>query len=431
MATKEWKTVGDYATLQRGTTYSGALVGEPGPALLGLGSIEPGGGFRAGHYKSFGGECPPKLMVAPGEVYVALKGATKDGSMVGSVARLPNDVPSGRLTQDTARLDFVERAPEVVSHLYWILRTPEYRNYCAERLTGSAAASFSRDDFLTYPIPPITSDSSAVVGLLDALEGKRAVIRTMAVTLEAMARTLFNSWFVDFDPVHAKAGGREPGLPSTVANLLPDAFEESELGSIPKGWEVRSLDQLGTFLNGLALQKYPPTADGWLPVIKISQLRSGDTRDADRAGTNLPAEYVVEDGDVLFSWSGSLECVLWAGGRGALNQHLFKVTSTTHPKWLCFLGVHRHLAEFRHIAAGKATTMGHIQRHHLSEAKLAVPSERVLQGFDALIAPVVEQSWRLRVQSRTLADLRDALLQRLSSGELRLKRDGRVAENRV
>src|SRR5579875_2872343 len=95
--------IGDFMTLRRGTTYKGLLVGEPGPALRGLGSIVPGGGFR-GDYKTYGGECPPELMLVPGDLYVSLKGATKDGEMIGSVARVPITVPSGRLTQDTVRL---------------------------------------------------------------------------------------------------------------------------------------------------------------------------------------------------------------------------------------------------------------------------------------------------------------------------------------
>src|SRR5437879_1641665 len=102
--------VGDYVTLQRGTTYKGNLVGKPGPALLGLGSIEPGGGFRH-DYKTYGGECPPKLTLVPGDLFVSLKGATKDGKMIGSVARVPSTVPSGRLTQDTVKLEFQQPDP--------------------------------------------------------------------------------------------------------------------------------------------------------------------------------------------------------------------------------------------------------------------------------------------------------------------------------
>jgi type I restriction enzyme S subunit len=183
---------------------------------------------------------------------------------------------------------------------------------------------------------------------------------------------------------------------------------------------VRGLDEIARFLNGLALQKFPATKGRALPVIKIAQLRAGTSDGADAASADLDREFIVDDGDVLFSWSGSLECVLWSGGRGALNQHLFKVTSTEYPKWLRYLGIHQHLAAFRHIAAGKATTMGHIQRHHLSEARLAVPSSPLLKMIDSTMAPLIEALWRRRVESRTLAALRDTLLPKLISGELRV-----------
>src|SRR5690606_2645941 len=121
---------------------------------------------------------------------------------------------------------------------------------------------------------------------------------------------------------------------------FPSDFENN----IPKGWEANGLDEIATFLNGLALQKYPPESDEeFLPVIKIAQLRKGNTEGSDRASKNLKPEYIVNDGDVLFSWSGSLEVDLWCGGAGALNQHLFKVTSDKYPKWFYFLWTRLHL----------------------------------------------------------------------------------------
>jgi type I restriction enzyme S subunit len=171
----------------------------------------------------------------------------------------------------------------------------------------------------------------------------------------------------------------------------------------------------------LALQKYPAKNGRSLPIIKIAQLRAGNTKGADKASTDLQPAYVVEDGDVLFSWSGSLECVLWAGGKGALNQHLFKVTSDEWPKWFYYLWIHEHLPAFRHIAAGKATTMGHIQRHHLSDAKVVVAPKPVVHALDSTLGPMVDKLWRNGVQSRAIADLRDALLPKLVSGELRIE----------
>ena len=153
--------------------------------------------------------------------------------------------------------------------------------------------------------PPDVVEQRAIAHILGTLDDKIALNRQMNETLEGIARALFESWFVDFDPVRAKTEGRDTGLPKEIADLFPDNFEDSEVGEIPEGWRIHALDEIAVFLNGLALQKYPPRDDEWLPVIKIAQLRKGNTERADRASAQLDTAYVVEDGDVLFSWSES------------------------------------------------------------------------------------------------------------------------------
>jgi type I restriction enzyme S subunit len=209
-------------------------------------------------------------------------------------------------------------------------------------------------------------------------------------------------------------------MDEATAVVFPDSFEDSELGPVPKGWRVQSLDTIAAYLNGLALQKFPPTGHGDLPVIKIAQLRKGDSVGADQASRGIKPEYIVKNGDVLFSWSGSLEVEIWCGGEGALNQHLFKVTSEDFPKWFYFFWTHHHLADFRQTAASKATTMGHIQRGHLTAAKVCVPTAAVIEGATAVLGPIVEMLIENSLQAQTLATLRDTLLPRLISGQLRL-----------
>jgi type I restriction enzyme S subunit len=214
---------------------------------------------------------------------------------------------------------------------------------------------------------------------------------TMGETLDAMVKAVFKSWFVDFDPVHAKSRGRQPDrMDAETARLFPSSFQDSEIGQVPKGWKVESLDSIADFLNGLACQRYPPTGNESLPVIKIAELRNGVSATTDRATSSVGADYVIENGDVLFSWSGSLLVKIWTGGKGVLNQHLFKVTSCRFPRWFYFLWVLEHLRTFQSIAEDKATTMGHIKRHHLTEAKVVVPDPEVLKKADAIIAPLFE-----------------------------------------
>jgi len=314
---------------------------------------------------------------------------------------------------------------------YYLTRWEEVRQYAISQMTGSSGRQRVPTNALSHievDLPPV-KEQQAIACILGALDDKIDLNRRMNQTVEAMARAIFKSWFVDFDPVRAKAGGQQPpGLTPAISDLFPDSFEDedSELGEIPKGWDVIGLEETGTFLNGLALQKYPPKHGQSLPVIKIAQLRKGSTSRADRASADLDPAYVVEDGDVLFSWSGSLECILWTGGCGALNQHLFKVTSDRFPKWFCYLWIHRHLPWFRHIAAGKATTMGHIRRHHLAEAKVLVPPVALLQTANRMIARLIDAFVSRSLECRQLANLRDTLLPRLVSGELPIPEAERI-----
>jgi len=332
------------------------------------------------------------------------------------------DLPA-LLVQRVARLRGKERLD--TRYLMYIIGGEAFTNYILGTQTGTTIPHISAGQIrgFRFALPPLPVQH-AIATRLGMLDDKIELNRRMNETLEVMARALFKSWFIDFDPVRAKAEGRDPGLPADIAALYPDSFQDSELGEIPKGWRVKGLDEIADFLNGLALQTFPPHDGRSIPIIKIAQLRAGNTQGADATSANLDAKYVVDDGDVLFSWSGSLECVLWTGGLGALNQHLFKVTSAVYPKWFYYYWIQHHLGSFREIAAGKATTMGHIQRHHLSGAKVVVPGRMGLDAVDKALSPIFRQLVQLRLESRTLATLRDTLLPKLLSGELRVPQTG-------
>lgn len=398
-ADRACKSLGDFFELQRGTTYKGVLKGQPGPVLLGLASIQRNGGFRQDNVTTYGGDSPEKLLVRSGELFVSLKDVTQAGDLLGAVAMVPPQVDVGRLTQDTVKL-VPKSADAPLDYLHWLLRAPQVRALCRSRATGTTNLGLAREDFLSIPVPSLTPTRKRITSLLRALDNKIDLNRRMNRTLEAMAQAIFKSWFIDFD------GHTD--------------FVDSELGPIPSGWVVQPLDQIARFLNGLALQNYPPTGSRALPVIKIRELNQGVGADSDLATADVPPEYIVRDGDLLFSWSGSLVVRLWTGGLGALNQHLFKVTSDRYPQWFYYRWLLHHLAEFRNIAADKATTMGHIQRKHLSAALTLVPTEQVLAAMTATMRPLLARQITADLESRTLAALRDTLLPKLISGEIRV-----------
>ena len=295
---------------------------------------------------------------------------------------------------------------------------------------GTSNPTLSRDAFgsQAFPVPPV-DEQRAIAHILGTLDDKIELNRRRNQTLEAMARALFKDWFVDFGPVRAKMEARDPYLPADLWRLFPDRLDDE---GKPEGWEMQPLDEIADFLNGLALQKFPATdLDDSLPVIKIAELRNGVSAKSDRASREVPAKYVIKDGDFLFSWSGSLLAKFWTEGEGALNQHLFKVTSERYPMWFVSHWVHHHLEEFQAIAASKATTMGHIQRGHLKTAMTLCPPADVLERLGAVMAPLVEQSIHKELESRSLAQLRDTLLPQLISGELRIADAERFIEERA
>ena len=342
------------------------------------------------------------------------------GDSVARCCQVAADVLPARVNQHVA---IIRPEPKALDarFLRYVLVSDEYQSQLLALASAGAtrpALTKSMIEELEVPLPPL-AEQKAIAAVLGALDDKIELNRRMNATLEAMARALFQSWFVDFDPVRAKLDGRPPAaLDPATASLFPEHLEDAPLDNIPKGWEVRSLDKTAHYLNGLALQKYPPGDGPTLPVIKIAQLRKGDSIGADRCNSDLPPNHIVQDGDVLFSWSGSLEVELWCGGPGALNQHLFRVTSPEFPRWFYYLWTLYHLDEFRLIAADKATTMGHIQRGHRTAAKVLIPPRPLLDGMTRTMSPLIDQLIANRIQSRTLATLRDTLLPKLLSGEL-------------
>jgi len=446
-----FSTIGDHVKLQRGTTYKSALLDQPGPVLLGLGSIARDGGFRSDKLRTYGGPSAEKLLVRPGDLYVSLKDVTQSGDLLGAIARVPESVSVGRMTQDTVKLIFKSDIPK--EYFYWLLRTPQYRQYCRSHATGTTNLGLSRDDFFGFKIPKLDAEKRLLIDSLENLEAKIRTNHQINQTLEQMAHAIFKSWFVDFGPVKAKiasleAGGSEEdallaamqaisgkGEPEltrlqakqpeqyaelrATAELFPAAMQESELGEIPEGWECLALDQIAKYQNGLALQKFrPESEDDYLPVVKIAQLKKGYADHGEKASPNIKPDCIIDNGDVVFSWSGSLMVDTWCGGRAALNQHLFKVTSENHPKWLYFHFTRHHLEEFQRIASDKAVTMGHIKREHLKRAMCAVPDKSTINSAGKTLENILNKQVELRLERTTLSELRDTLLPKLLSGEI-------------
>lgn len=259
-------------------------------------------------------------------------------------------------------------------------------------------ATFDRIECADYS----EEDQRRIASILSSLDRKIELNNKINADLEEMAQAIFKNWFVDFEP------------------FKDGKFVDSELGMIPEGWKVERLTEIASYMNGLAMQKFPPeNNEDSLPVLKIKELGQGFCGpDSDRCSCNIKDECKIHNGDVIFSWSGTLLVDVWCGGDCGLNQHLFKVTSKDYPKWFYYYWTKLHLQEFIHIAKDKAVTMGHIKRGHLEEALVAIPDNDSMEKAHELFEPILSKMISLRLENSRLSLLRDTLLPRLMSGEL-------------
>ena len=249
---------------------------------------------------------------------------------------------------------------------------------------------------------PSISNQRRIASILSSLDRKIELNNKINADLEEMAQAIFKNWFVDFEP------------------FKDGKFVDSELGMIPEGWKVGRLTEIASYMNGLAMQKFPPeNIEDSLPVLKIKELGQGFCgTDSDRCSCNIKDECKIHNGDVIFSWSGTLLVDVWCGGDCGLNQHLFKVTSNDYPKWFYYYWTKHHLQEFIRIAKDKAVTMGHIKRGHLEEAMVAIPDNDSMEKAHELFEPILSKMISLRLENSRLFLLRDTLLPRLMSGEI-------------
>jgi len=285
---------------------------------------------------------------------------------------------------------FKTRNKDLSKWIYYYLKSNEAQAEIRASLKGSTQQYITLGDLRNFPIllPPLP-EQKAIAEVLSSIDDKIELLHRQNKTLEEMAMNLFRQWFI-----------------------------EPTKDGLPDGWEEKALDEIAEFLNGIPSQKYPGDK---LPVIKIKEMREGITENSDYCNNNIPKKYLVNSGDILFSWSGSLEVVIWFGGIGVLNQHIFKVTSLEYPKWFCYLSIKQHIAEFRAIAESKTTTMGHIQREHLSNTKVFIPPKIFFENYNKAITPIFDKIIANTSQIQTLEKLRDTLLPKLINGEIRVK----------
>ena len=419
----EWEETSLAAVMdvKHGFAFPGENIrDEPlGDILLTPGNFAIGGGFKGDKFKYFDGDVPDDYVLSEGDLVVTMTDLSKQADTLGYPALVPK--PRGPRFLHNQRLGkvLIKRSAELdKGFLFYLLRTAEYRQEVLASATGTTVKHTSPGRILAHKakIPPL-AEQKAIAAVLGALDDKIELNRRMNATLEAMARTLFQSWFVDFDPVRGKLDGRQPvGLDPATAALFPDHLEDSSLGHIPKGWKA------GTVVEGfnLTMGQSPPgdTYNEEGNGVPFYQGRTdfGFRFPKRRIYCSAPTRY-AETGDTLVSVRAPVGDINMANekccvGRGvAAVRHNSGATSFTYHS---MANLYPDFARFE----AEGTVFGSINKDSFEKLRFVIPPMEIIAAYERQAGSLDEQICTLENESRTLATLRDTLLPKLLNGEL-------------
>ena len=302
-----------------------------------------------------------------------------------------------------------------LEYLFYLLR-----NLHIDKLkTGSNIPTLNRNDIypIVVPFEKDVSEQKKIAYLLSLIDAKIANNTAVCSDLEAMATLLYDYWFVQFDFPD------ENGKPykSSGGKMV---WNEELKREIPEGWNTGSLYDIADFVNGLACQKFRPfDNEHRLPVIKIGEMHNGFGADVEWARDDVPDKHIICDGDILFSWSASLEVMLWNKGKGVLNQHIFNVIPKKDRHYV-LQQLSAYVVNFVRMAEARKTTMGHITTDHLKQSRIVLPPRRITDMYGKTVSDMYSKSLASANENQQLTSLRDFLLPMLMNGQVKVGKAG-------
>ena len=435
----EWVRVrlGDLLDVQHGWPFKSRYFHEEltgRPIVVNIGNFNYTGGFRfeSTSVKEYRDAYPTEYELMPGEILLVMTCQTAGGEILGVPARVPKD---GRTYLHNQRLGrvVVKRSDLLdAEFLYWVFTWSEFNRELYSTATGTKILHTApgRIEAFRFSLPPLP-EQRAIAAILGALDDKIELNRRMNRTLEGMARALFKSWFVDFDPVRAKAAGHAPaGLKPEIAALFPDSFQDSELGEIPTGWEVGRIRDIAIEVRDTVdpASIHPETPYIGLEHIpkRCISLDAWGTADGIASG-----KLRFKDGDILF---GKLRPYFHKVGPATIDGVCSTDIVVVRPRSDQFYGlVLGHMSDDAFVAftdrGSSGTRMPRTKWRDMAAYPIAVPRVDVAQKFTVTARSLLMMIRDSILQSRTLAALRDALLPKLISGELRVPDAERIVEN--
>lgn len=352
--------------------------------------------------------------VKVGDIFLTRTSETLDELGMSAVAN--KDYPQATFSGFLKRLRPIKSGLSYHKYMAFYLRSEQFRKIMNNNAIMTLRASLNEQIFSYLNLLLLPFEEQKLVGdLLFSIYQKIELNNRINTELEKMAKAIYDYWFVQFDFPNAN------GKPYTSSGGKM-VYNEVLRREIPKGWEVQSLYNVADFINGLACQKYRPEndADDFLPVIKIREMGEGISANTEKARVNIPDKNKIDDGDVLFSWSATLDVKIWTGGKGALNQHIFKVISKEYPRSFYYFEILNYLHHFKMMAELRKTTMGHITIDHLKTSFISVPPKFLIERLDQKLEPIFLKIVTNQKQNQELSQLRDWLLPMMMNGQVKI-----------
>ncbi len=303
-----------------------------------------------------------------------------------SIALL-NDCENAIVSQAYTVFEIIDEEKLLPEYLMMWFKRPEFDRYARFHSNGSAREVFDWSEMcdVSLPIPSIEQQRE-IVSEYETISKRIKLNEQIIKNLEATAQTLYHKMFV----------------------------EGIDKENLPEGWRIGTLTEVATYLNGIACQKYATSENNYLPVLKIRELSQGYCdENSDHVLLDVPNDYIINNGDVIFSWSATLFIDIWCGGKCVLNQHLFKVSSDFYPKWYYFMWTKNHIVEWKRLISAKATSMGNIKREDLDSAQVIIPSNESMQKFDYNMTPIFSMYVQKKCENNKLKELQSLLLAKM------------------
>lgn len=436
----EWREVSlaSIMDVKHGFAFPGENIREEASRdiLVTPGNFAIGGGFKGDKFKFFDGEVPAGFVLDEGDLVVTMTDLSKAADTLGYPALVPSSRGHRFLhNQRIGKVLIKDNAEIDKRFLFYLLRTAEYRHEVLASASGSTVKHTSPGRILAYKVSiPLLPTQRAIADVLGTLDDLIDLNRETNQILEEMARALFKSWFVDFDPVRAKLEGRPPaGMDAATAKLFPDHFEDSELGQIPRGWEVKPLPEVveinprrtlksGTVAPYLDMKNLPTRGHCAEQVINRefksgTKFQNGDTLLA----RITPCLENGKTGFVDFLGEGQV-------GAGSTEYIVLSPKPPLPPQFGYLLarseGLRMHAIQNMTGTSGRQRVPAECFGNFL----ISVPTNpRIAECFDDLTAPLMAMIKANSEESRELARVRDTLLPKLLSGELRLDKTEEVS----